>query len=158
MPRRRNKPEDLWKKVERGADDVCWPYTGARVPFGYGIFTVNYRTVIAHRLAWELTNGTIPEGMQVCHTCDNPPCCNPAHLFLGTPLDNMRDKMRKGRHRVRPPGKHPVTRPCVVCGRTFTPPWKHRGRTKTCSKACRYASQRASLAKHYEGKVSDGVR
>lgn len=52
----------------------------------------------AHCLVWEYTYGPVPDGLHVLHRCDNPPCCNPEHLFLGTPLDNMRDKVAKGRH------------------------------------------------------------
>ncbi len=52
----------------------------------------------AHRASWQISFGPIPDGLQVLHTCDNPPCCNPAHLFLGTQLDNIYDMCAKGRH------------------------------------------------------------
>lgn len=76
-----------------GASDECWIWTGPRVRGGYGRAGVN----LAHRLAWERANGPIPEGLFVLHRCDNPPCCNPSHLFLGTHDDNMRDRDAKGR-------------------------------------------------------------
>lgn len=100
---RAKKPlsDRFWSKVDRsGGPDACWPWTGTRGVRGYGQITHGkngrYR---AHRLAWELHNGSPPGELLVCHSCDNPPCCNPAHLFLGTPAANMEDKMAKGRHR-----------------------------------------------------------
>jgi hypothetical protein len=85
----------------------CHIWTGPRDRNGYGKISLSKRSSIsAHRAAWQLASGGIPPGMFVCHTCDNPPCCNPAHLFLGTPLDNARDRDRKGRtsrHHARPP-------------------------------------------------------
>lgn len=105
--RRRFAPiEDrFWSKVDRSAGpDACWPWTRTCAPNGYGVTrlwgpTRRYH-LGAHRAAWTLTHGPIPTGRFVCHHCDNPPCCNPAHLFLGTPKDNIDDMHRKGRQRI----------------------------------------------------------
>ncbi len=96
MPARAT-PELFWSKVERRGPDECWPWKAARTPLGYGRLRYHMEGWKAHRLAWTLTNGDAGD-MQVCHSCDNPPCCNPAHLFLGTAKDNMQDMARKGRH------------------------------------------------------------
>lgn len=78
----------------------CVEFTGARTEHGYGRLSRGGRGSgyeRAHRVAWELANGPIPAGMWVLHRCDNPPCCNPKHLFLGTATDNVADMMAKGR-------------------------------------------------------------
>lgn len=75
----------------------CLLYTGAGVPRGYGVIYYNGRQQYAHRLAWEIENGPIPDGLFVLHECDVPGCVNPSHLFLGTPKDNTQDMLRKGR-------------------------------------------------------------
>lgn len=75
----------------------CLVWTGATTKQGYGHMKVDGKTITVHRLTWLLNKGEIPPGMCVLHTCDNPPCCNPDHLFLGTDLDNKRDAMGKGR-------------------------------------------------------------
>ena len=80
----------------------CWPWTGYRNRDGYGTLQIwdadHYVHRLAHRVQWELVNGPIPEGLKVLHSCDNPPCIRPSHLFLGTDAVNVADKMRKGRH------------------------------------------------------------
>ncbi len=94
--------ERFWRKVDRRGPDECWEWRGFRNEFGYGRTRhgrLDRGKQGAHRVAWALVNGTIPEGAHVLHRCDNPPCCNPAHLFLGTHTDNMRDMSEKGRAR-----------------------------------------------------------
>ena len=94
--------ERFWSKVARGANEECWPWKASRHKTGYGKFGRGGKRagwVEAHRAAYQLTYGEIPDGLQVCHRCDNKPCCNPAHLFLGTAVDNINDKVAKGRHR-----------------------------------------------------------
>jgi len=89
----------FWAKVDKSAgEDACWLWTARTSDGGYGRFNaISTQGIQAHRYAWEQVNGPIPKGLLVCHTCDNPPCCNPAHLFLGTNTDNARDRDRKGR-------------------------------------------------------------
>lgn len=87
----------FWSKVRVGATDECWPWLGAIGSGGYGMFRRDTRHIRANRMAWILTYGEIPEHMLACHKCDNPPCCNPAHLFLGTFKDNMADMRSKNR-------------------------------------------------------------
>ena len=79
--------------------DSCWIWAGSKTNLGYGrIYDgSNGKRYVAHRLMWELTYGKIPDGMYICHTCDNKLCVNPDHLFLGTQKDNMEDCVNKGR-------------------------------------------------------------
>jgi len=81
--------------------DGCWIFQGARSTDGYGQVRHDGRTERVHRLAWEAANGPIPADMRVCHSCDVPACCNPAHLFLGTQQDNVTDMIEKGRFKGR---------------------------------------------------------
>jgi hypothetical protein len=92
--------EKLWRNVKVGGPTDCWPCRFSKFPSGHVGFWMEGRTHQAHRAAWLFTNGPIPEGMCVLHRCDNPPCCNPAHLFLGTRIDNVRDRDSKGRQAI----------------------------------------------------------
>lgn len=96
--------EMFWEKVDKSVgSDGCWPWTAYRDRNGYGMFNAvaGESPVYAHRFALELAIGPIPAGRFACHHCDNPPCCNQAHLFVGTNADNMRDFAEKGLHPAR---------------------------------------------------------
>lgn len=98
------EPEKFWPRVDTSGD--CWIWTGARQSQGYGMVQVRtgerVGTVskLTHRVAYHLARGPFPDHLHVLHKCDNPPCCNPAHLFLGTAADNAADKVAKGRARA----------------------------------------------------------
>lgn len=76
----------------------CWLWSGTKSRFGYGSLFIKGKSFSAHRISYSLFVGEIRDGYYVCHTCDTPACINPKHLFLGTPSDNIRDCVRKGRH------------------------------------------------------------
>lgn len=93
----------FWAKVAVLDDpDACWLWTAGGSKLGYGHIKCGKKVLRAYRVSFELNNGPIPEGLCVLHACDNPPCVNPRHLFVGTQGDNVRDMERKGR------AKHPT--------------------------------------------------
>jgi len=111
----------FWARVVPVSDDPdgCWEWTGGRdAKTGYGKFRLLYSGrqphLWAHRVAYLLSRGVLPEGRRVLHRCDNPPCCRPDHLFVGTQRDNLRDMLAKGRGRWgpnRPSLQRPPPRP-----------------------------------------------
>lgn len=139
----------FWAKVEKS--DGCWLWTASLVE-GYGRFyrfgSINAK---AHRFSFELAAGPIPDGMLVCHTCDNRKCVRPEHLFLGTPSDNMRDAVQKGRLVTPTAGRaphvfcrrgHPLTPEnrvskggCRICNNAYRAAWMRRKRAQERSVA-----------------------
>lgn len=120
----------IWAKVDIRELNECWPWKAALSSTGYGAVSWGTSTTSAHRAMWMMLHGDIPEGLLVCHTCDNPPCCNPFHLFLGTPAENMQDARNKGRRPPLRPKKEVVEDP-------------HRYRRKRCAQ-CGVMTQRVS--------------
>lgn len=90
--------ERLWSKTKLNEKTGCLEWTG--FVQRYGRIFYNGKSHLAHRVAWEITYGEIPENLVVCHHCDNPKCVNPKHLFIGTQTDNVADRERKGRNIV----------------------------------------------------------
>lgn len=95
--------ERFWAKVERRSADDCWPWIASIASNGYGQFSINRRPYGAHRVAYLIAYDHWNTGgrkTHICHRCDNPICCNPAHLFPGTALENIMDSIAKGRHQI----------------------------------------------------------
>lgn len=96
----------LWSNINKNGSipahmphlGKCWEWLAFCDKDGYGKCNFNRQSKLVHRIVWELINGLIPNGLSVLHKCDNPRCCNPEHLFLGTHLDNNRDMVAKGRN------------------------------------------------------------
>lgn len=87
-----------WEYVKVGEEDQCWEWTGSKTSAGYGLIYWKDELKYAHRLSLEFDGRPVPPRWHACHTCDNPLCVNPKHLFPGTPHDNVKDKVSKGRH------------------------------------------------------------
>ncbi len=94
---KRNTVESFWSFVNKCETDKCWEWTGVRSDRGYGKIKYGGKQLRAHRLAYSFAKGPIPPGILVRHSCDNPPCCNPAHLLLGTSQSNIQDRVARGR-------------------------------------------------------------
>lgn len=89
--------ERFWSKVQKQEGDGCWIWIGSKDGSGYGQLHLDRKRVLAHRIGWQLENGPIPEGMDILHNCDNPPCVRSSHLRTGSHLENLQEASRKGR-------------------------------------------------------------
>lgn len=87
----------FWTKVSKRGVDECWEWMAFKDAQGYGKISVNSSPRLAHRVSYEIHHGPIPDGMFACHRCDNPGCVNPGHIFIGQPIDNIKDMHDKGR-------------------------------------------------------------
>jgi hypothetical protein len=154
----------FWAHVDKsGGPDACWPWHGGHVGRGYGhtTWSDNYERIeiMAHRQAYEFEfGGPIPQGLQVCHKCDNPPCCNPAHLFLGTATENLVDAYTKGRRKRAIPQlaqHHKMAEvPAGVLHGRVTTFQEHGCRCDACRKAWRVYEKDQERRKQFESRHS----
>lgn len=140
----------FWEFVEK--TDTCWVWVGVRNPNGYGFWSRQGQTGLAHRVSWEMAHGPITGGLWVLHHCDNRPCVNPAHLYLGTVVENTRDAVERGRL-YRPPPSAECPRGHAIAGDNLRLINLAGGGTKRVCRECdnsrsrvRAAARRARLA------------
>ena len=131
--------ERFWSKVEK--TDGCWIWMASRDPKGYGTFGFEGRVHKAHRVAYILAFGEVPNGAHVLHSCDNPHCVNPSHLRPGTHTDNMQDKVLRGRHFQSNQTHCKRSHPLDDLNTYMTPDGRRNCRT------CRLAAKRAYRAR-----------
>lgn len=156
MGRPRSGPDQFWARVDQSAgDDGCWPWTGCATR-GYGILNYRGRKERAHRIAWTLANSPIPPDMIVCHKCDNPPCCNPGHLFLGTHADNAIDMSEKERGNLKRGIRNPNAR--LTPGAVIEMRRLYAAGSTTCSALARaYGVDRKTVSAVLRGRTWAGI-
>jgi len=153
---RRPMEERFWEKVDKRGPDECWPWIGGKDRNGYGSFAlgsrkIGRRQITATRIAFNLTYGEIEPGLGVLHKCDNRPCVNPSHLFLGTHQENMKDCISKGRFHGPPKAIANGLKTHCSRGHEFTPENTYKQARGRGCKQCRYlismAAQRIRRAR-----------
>jgi hypothetical protein len=141
----------FWLKTRWNPTIGCLEWTAGKLSVGYGMFWVRTTNIEAHRIAWALSHGAIPEGLCVLHKCDNRACVNCDHLFLGTKGDNARDMCRKGRHKSQ-------TKTHCQAGHEYPPPTPGKGgRARSCAQ-CQTVWRRTAYLKNPEKRRADSLR
>jgi hypothetical protein len=154
-----SEAERFWSKVKRGKSGECWPWVRATNEKGYGCAWFKEKLHKAHRVAWMLGGKTIPAGLCLLHRCDNPPCCNPAHLFLGTKGDNHRDMTGKGRGSAPPPmggWNRLVLPPEIVAQFGCLPDWQLAQKASVNKSTIARARRRAGIKSFAEATGASG--
>jgi len=142
--------------VDKRGEDDCWPWLGCKLKEGYGRWRYAGKFITAHRFSFLLHFGTLPARLLVCHSCDNPPCCNPNHFFLGTKKDNADDRDAKGRNvnlRGEQNGQAVLTEAQVLAIRSSYTPGRYKaGHVTHRALAKTYGVSRAAITHVLSGR------
>ena len=124
----------FWTKVDKKGDNECWEWVAAKNSKGYGQFGISGVSKSTHRISYVIHNGDIPDGLFVCHTCNNPPCVNPKHLYAGSNKENMQQASNEKR-------LAPQQKTHCKSGHEFTPEntafYKQKKRGNTLTRVCK---------------------
>lgn len=146
----------FWSRVAAAGQDECWEWQGARLlSGGYGVTCWDGKLIRAHRLALALTDGVWDDRRPVCHTCDNPPCCNPSHLWRGTDAENAKDRDSKGRTRQAPLKTHCPQGHEYTADNTYT---RKADNSRQCRACARMRGLEAYYNNHEANKATARVR
>lgn len=140
----RMTPEQIsryWAKVNKGLENECWEWVGAKNSKGYGQFSINGKSTSTHRISYAMHHGEILPGLIVCHTCNNPPCVNPKHLYMGTNTDNMHQASQQKRfpeqHKTHCKNGHEFTPENTIIRNQGNKKGRAPGSTYRCCKECK---------------------